>query len=526
MKKILKLSLALLLVLGAQADYNYTGKSFFSTINPSQLSFPERVASFRTDRQYAKECGWGAAFQAVGFWQSSGSSDRLGEYFMPFNKCALVAGEYGSNSVKTHSNDLLANYFGVFTDTVNTTVGVPSPNTLTFQSTISMKPQHKVYGVGLTWQQRLFKCLWADVSTSIVQVQNKMNFCEKVQNSGGGNVPEGSYANMTAAFASNRLNYGRITKCNMKKSGVADVEFRLGYEKDLCDCCGVGGIYVGGLIPTGNKPGDTKLSTATTTSSTTKPCDYGRYMFQPIVGNNHHWGVLFGSYGRLEIINSNSGCPLTLMTDCTAKYLASNKQKRSFDLKGKPWSRYIHTWNNSAAVATDLTLANLVPLINYTTLNSNVRPGWSLDWNNALHYQYKCFAFEVGCNVYAREGESISCCQKIQGGIGLADLYEWADEDTVVTAGLETITRDNWGNATDVDIDGNDVYLTVAQADIDYMSAAAPPVFNGTIYGAVTYDWNNCKVPAFISGGGSYTFTSDNAALNNWVAWVKIGIAF
>lgn len=116
--------------------------------------------------------------------------------------------------------------------------------------------------------------------------------------------------------------------------------------------------------------------------------------------------------------------------------------------------------------------------------------------------------------------------KKIQGGIGLADLYEWADEDTVVTAGLETITRDNWGNATDVDIDGNDVYLTVAQADIDYMSAAAPPVFNGTIYGAVTYDWNNCKVPAFISGGGSYTFTSDNAALNNWVAWVKIGIAF
>ncbi|OGB96988.1 hypothetical protein A3F06_01390 [candidate division TM6 bacterium RIFCSPHIGHO2_12_FULL_36_22] len=528
MKKILQsLSLALLIMGGSTAlGYSYSGKSFFSAINPFQLSFPERIAAFRSDRMFAKECGWGGAIQVVGFWQQSNDSDGLAKYFFPFDKCALIAGEVGSSAVKAHSADLLANYFGVYTEPVSSTVGIPSPNTLTFQSSLSMCPKHKVYGVGLAWEQRLWRCFWADVSTSIVQVQNKLNFKEKIQNAGGGDVPDDAYANMTEALASNKFNYGRFSNCTMKKSGFADVELRLGWEKDLCEGCGVGGLYIGTVIPTGNKPGNTDLSATATTGVNSDPCDWGRYIFQPIVGNNHHWGILFGSYGRLDLFNSGSGCPLTLLTDCTAKYLFSNCQKRSYDLKGKPWSRYIHTWNDSSADANDLTISDLIPLINYTTLQSSVRPGWSLDWNTALHYTYRCFGLEAGVNVFVREGENICITGKIRNGIGLADLYEWADSDTVVTESLETVSFDAWGNATDTDIDGNDIFLTISQSDLDVISAAAPAVFNGTFYGALSYEWNNCKLPVFFNGGGSYTVTSDNGAVSNWVAWIKVGVSF
>lgn len=532
MKRLLKLSLVSLIAFGAVADcdHGYTSKSFFSNINPYQLSFPSRISFFRSDRMYAKDCGWGSAFQAVGFWSQTSASDDLARYFFPFNKTSLVAGEYYASATQSRTNDLLANYFGVFTNNVTNGSGVPTD--LTFQSTISMCPKSKTYGVGLTWSQRLFNCFWADVSTSIVQVQNELNFKEKVSNYGADNVPDGSYGTMSAALSSNRAHYGRFTNNTMKKSGVADVELRLGMEKDICDCCGVGGIYAGVVIPTGNKPGKTDSSATTVGSSsktamnTMEPCDWGRYIFQPIVGNNHHWGVIIGSYGRLEVFHSNDGCPLTLMTDCTGKYLFSNCQKRSFDPYDKMWGRYIHVLTDSTADPASVSLTDFKPLINYSTLNANVTPGWSIDWNTALHYQLNCWGFEAGMNVYAREMEKVSINQNLQNGLGFADLYSWADDIGLYTNSLETIQNDGWGNQTDTDANGNDVYVVINKGDLDPFSAAAPSVLNSTFYGALSFEWDNCKVPTFFSGGGSYTFTSDNGAADCWTAWIKIGLSF
>ena len=65
------------------------------------------------------------------------------------------------------------------------------------------------------------------------------------------------------------------TNATRRKTGVADVELKIGYDALCTECCFVNG-YVGVLVPTGNRP-------------------QAKYVFEPIVGHNHHVGVLFGS---------------------------------------------------------------------------------------------------------------------------------------------------------------------------------------------------------------------------------------
>ena len=75
---------------------------------------------------------------------------------------------------------------------------------------------------------------------------------------------------MRQAFAQKGWRFGRITPEKHKKWGVADIELKIGYNSCACDTYTMNS-YVGLIVPTGTRV-------------------RARYVFEPIVGNNRHFG--------------------------------------------------------------------------------------------------------------------------------------------------------------------------------------------------------------------------------------------
>ena len=57
-------------------------------------------------------------------------------------------------------------------------------------------------------------------------------------------------------------------------------------------------------------------------------------------------------------------------------------------------------------------------------------------------------------------------------------------------------------------------------------SAAHPAVIENTLYASLGKNFSNMKCPAFVSVGGSYTHSFDNAGAKRWAVFGKAGISF
>ena len=204
------------------------------------------------------------------------------------------------------------------------------------------------------------------------------------------------------------LQYGRIHTCDCTKTRLAEIDFTLGWnfrlEED--DTFGVF-LYVG--APAGNRP-----------------C--ANYLFEPIVGNGKHWelgGGITGSY----IFWRSEECEdryMGLWLDATVAHLFKACQCRSFDFCRKPNSRYMllaeMEKNNTAPLlnddgnpevnATYKYKKNLIPAINWSTLNVDVRIDVQADIALKLGYVKENWSWDLGYNLYARTGEKFcnDCC--------------------------------------------------------------------------------------------------------------------
>jgi hypothetical protein len=158
----------------------------------------------------------------------------------------------------------------------------------------------------------------------------------------------------------------------MKKTGLADIEFKIGYEWLQHEPAHME-TYLGLIIPTSNKQN-------------------GQYVFEPIIGRGRHAGVMFGSSLGLDIWENAAGDKMIRFELANhSEYLFDRHQIRSFDLKNKPWSRYIDLYANEeqaqeAAALTNpafgITLAT--PGINVLTQQVKVTPGLVHDINSAF----------------------------------------------------------------------------------------------------------------------------------------------
>lgn len=499
-----------------------------------------------TARDTEDGCGWGGAFQLVAFGgktTSKGSRD-LGEWFAINHNNSMVATtaiEAGTTGVM--AGDIDASHFNV-----NLAEG-------TFTSTITFCPEQKYAGLGIEWLQTLCRNdddtrrWFFEISGPVEWIKNEMCLRENVTTGEGVAAATGEgldgapYVNsMVAAFKQSGMKYGKIlngctnqtgttatqtgsccNNCNDNccndcddcscdcdhKVRFAELEIRLGWNGVLSDCCSIDAT-LGLICPTGNK-------------------NNAAIMFAPVVGNGKHWGIAWGAELQYNIWTWDEAA-LKVRIDTDARYLFKNEQMRSFDLVGKPWSRYMMMFANydDAAAFSTGTLTDKTGTfgINLMTRCVDVTPGYQFNMNTGFVYKGECFLAELGTTLYARHGEKICPCWTEGPVLKSTAVAGTTQVPTNVLTHARTMDDQNAAaNNMAVTQAIYDV-IKITTCDVDWSSAAMPGFTAHSIYGTLGYNWGDICYPTFISVGGAYDFSQGNVALKRWTVFGKLGVSF
>lgn len=497
-------------------DYEITSRSYLS-VRPHFLSqAPEMISGFRSDRLRIPEDGNGVAAQAVIYGSQSVNQPDIARYFFPFRKTVLIVDERIGLTSPPLPQDLRASHFNIFTRNGD------------FRSEISIRPQQTVIGFGFHGKKSFWvnedtgRAFYGSLSFAVERVKNDLHFFEKVINSGGGAnflVDDQVMANMTEAFMQSEWKFGKIDKQPRIRTGVADIELKVGYEW-IEQAPFHLESYAGILIPTNRKPS-------------------AEYLFDAVVGQGHHLGVIFGNHLGIEIWKDEAkDRDLRIEYSGHTQYLFRNTQCRSVDLVCKPWSRYIEMYSSEeqATVASTLPEGDSLdhhfatPGINILTLPLKVRPGFSHNMTTAALLRMKSWTLEGGYNLYCRQSE----CVKL--------ACPWCEGPAIKRYAAGTASTDGRGNTNPVrDITGNyrleNVTNNVAlpnykqnmikATDLDLISATSPGVITSTVYLTLGHRWDDRDWPTFANLGASYEFSnSHNGVLERWTFWAKSGVSF
>jgi hypothetical protein len=221
----------------------------------------------------------------------------------------------------------------------------------------------------------------------------------------------GATPNLGSNIFFNPLESAKITNKKRSKTRLSDIQAVFGWNFLQGDDHHFG-LNLRTAIPAGNRP-------------------EGEYLFEPIIGNGHHWELGLGL-----------SCHYLLFVDeCTDRYvgfygianlthLFGSRQLRTFDLVEKPMSRYMLVeqlgtpvenlllsdmqGTVAGAVAPTSQFQNLyVPLANISTFKVNVRIAAQFDATAMMYVQWCNWDLDVGYNYWSRTCEKIKpICQR------------------------------------------------------------------------------------------------------------------
>ncbi len=493
-RKLLLLFLSMPTFIAAD-EYDIKSKTFFSAIPHFQAGSPEREAFFRDHFLVKDTKRFGMEAVVYGSW--SHNSDRLAQYFLPFGKCELLVAEQGASSA-----------LGRDVDAIHLNINHVSPGN-TFQSKVKFGFSQDVCGVGLAARARVFEeqdsKWWVAVSAPIESVSNKVDLCETVENKGG-TLEATRVANVTQAFKQEEWKFGRIDCEKHSKVGIADVELQAGYQWKTTGVSH-GESYIGVVIPTGNKP-------------------EGKVVFEPIYGNNHHFGFMTGSMLSEEFYNDGQDSFFVVMSG-NSRYLFSGDEVRSFDLTDKQWGRYMEVYVNQDAAQAASDASSLAtgdhgsPGINVFTRCMRVTPRFMHRLNVALLYKHSHYSAEAGYNLTSRQSEKVEL-KKCTYGPALV-----AGEGSATSDGKTTKSRTINHQAAGSDDVSLPQYAGLNRLDLDITSAAHPALISQLLYASFGYQNSSQESWIPVMGlGGSYEFSADNTSLDRWTAWGKIELIY
>lgn len=485
-----------------------TNKTFLSIRPFFEAASPAKVALVRHEMQEMRTHN-GSLFQAVPFGGKTVKPGRMAQYFGPSCKRVLNVTEQQHDDT-----DILSAQLGIVT------------NAGDFQSKFSINPEQSFAGVGLNYRTHFGygdenKGFFIDLTLPIYYVRNLVNLCETIINNGDGAKDSGYVDSVEAAFKQPSWCFGRIDDCNdTTKFGASELDIQVGYGwgKDQAFMHS----YIGVLIPTGNRVEAHKV-------------------FEPIIGWDHNTAVHFGSTLGIELWHSKcKNYSIWYEFAIDSRYFFENKQYRTFNLKNKPWSRYMMVYSNLAQA----TLADAqgdvqlgTPGINLFTQKVKVQPRYQRTYNTAFALDLDCWLLEGGYNFFTRDEECVrlACPWSQVAGVTFAKNN---DGVLVPTDGPALKALRGIGYTNSVQQIGNDYAgindkpvanyadnIIVAD-DLDLSSAQAPCLLSQRLYGSVGYTLDTCWVRTLFGLGGEYEFAGNNMGINRWGMWGKVAFIF
>ncbi len=216
------------------------------------------------------------------------------------------------------------------------------------------------------------------------------------------------------------LAFARMSRCRLTKTSVAELTAALGWNFWMCDDYHFG-LNVRAAAPTGNRP-------------------KGVYLFEPIVGNGRHWELGGGLTGHWRWWCSEDEMrDFSMYVDGNVTHLFKARQCRTFDLCGKPLSRYMlatkftsdvtglvagGTADDAVPPATAKAPSyqfakEFVPVANFSTLPVDVSAAVQGELVLKFAYTHCNWQFDLGYNLWGRSREKI--CPRCDGANGFAE---------------------------------------------------------------------------------------------------------
>ena len=356
-------------------------------------------------------------------------------------KCDNTIHVVGSQKERVDA-DWLADYFGLPTD---------------YESRVQFDPKVAQALIDFDLQLEFYSLLpglYARIHAPIVHSRWDLNMCETFVSTGTNGYDPGYFnadgiereqlvenftsfimgcdAPQASGITFQTLKAAKMS-CRQDLTKVSDVQIALGYnvlQKKRYHL----GFNLRCSIPTGNRP-------------------TGEFLFEPIVGNGHHWelgGGLSTHYivWKDEETQEHAG----LYFDMNITHLFSSNQKRSFDLCGSHNSRYMLAHKLTPTIENNLrgvvTGERIIPdaqydqeissVANLTTLPIKVSASMQADLAVMIGYTQRRNNWGFGYGFWGRSCEDICLCgttpfdTELWALKGDAQLFGFADD------GLET----------------------------------------------------------------------------------------
>lgn len=418
------------------------------------------------------------------------------------------------------TNELLADYFGLSPAFASDAFFKPSIINLIFDMALyigfdkwvrGLYLQLRAPGVWTRWNLQLSDCIIDEGENTLFPAGYMA--AEAVR------PPYDSYTQAMRGLYNfgdvQRLKYGKI--CGAQAiSGLAAFEIVFGYDFISKERSHMG-INFRVSAPTGSRPD-------------------GIFFFEPRVGCGKNWRPGFGFTGHTRIWEKDGEQELAIWVEANFTTMVKSHQVRSFDLcKNGFFSRYILAkefdqngiFNN-----------NIVPVINFTTLDCNVHCKIVVDMVFMFAYNYNDFTFDIGYNGWIRSKEIISlrdCCVTPNKyglkGVQFA-VNPITQQPDSSTESLATIYE------TGPIVSDGLFPVFISTSDLNLKSAASPLLITQKIFWHLSYAWsqriNARSIPYFGMGAeiefeGINTrnaYQPTNTTMGQASVWLKGGFSF
>lgn len=419
------------------------------------------------------------AFNIISLYQDSIQSEKTQRYFLFNNKTSLTV--RGDNHAC--DRDVRAEWLGI-TDA-------------DYDGTLTIDPQNRQFGAMIEYQRdlsaftdnSLFKNMWAGIAMPVLVVENDMHL-------------EATYAKqptseMTIPQAFNQCDwaYGKING-KQRKVGIPTFLLTLGTNFLNRDHHQVG-MYSLFILPAHSRQ---------------KPT----YMFNPVLGNNRHWGLGLGVQFQLRLSDYSKPSSLSYFLNIENQFFWRNHQYRTLDLINKPWSRYL--------MLNCLDGRRNIPAVNVLTLKVQASPFNVVDLSTGFRIKGEHFEAEFGYNLWAHGTEELLLrkdFKEIYGIAGQGDAQSPCPAGNCPTVIGATASESTISEQCADDLEsGNPTFIPIKMIDLDMRSGARRSAITHKFHTSIGYVWNN---GAFVGAGAFFEGPQRNTALAYWGAWVKLG---
>ncbi len=434
------------------------------------------------------------AFQIIPFFQLSRPRDKIARYFLPNRKNQLLVAGDTTDADLIRTRDIRAEWLGLATN---------------FSGKFSICPSQKQVGFTLMYNQDLktfldfplFKDWSVGIELPVIMVENDLNLCQFDLQS----TTTELNVQPDIISALNQCDWKYSKWSAKKKSLIRPEKLKLTAGRSLMHR-----DYF-------------QLSSEMSLSIPIANHQDAAYIFSPVVGLDRHVGLGGAVYMQILLNRNPEKIACSFYLNLEGNFLVRNKQHRTYDLKDKPFSRYMqYTYRNSAPGVT-------IPGVNVLTLKSLVRPYGVADFSFGWRINTAPFEFEIGYDLYGFGGEDVKLRADLESPFnkkcGGLNEFGIAGNGTIDFKGTQ-IQATASNSTIECRSEDDTTFIAIQENDLDLCTAAAGSVLNHKFHAACGIEHLGGGMGGFAGFGFYFEFPQKNSNLANWGAWFKLGASF